>query len=112
MRAAESDMSAAEQARVFLAMAGCGAGLAAAYDVTALLRRALKMGRVLTGVMDLLYGVLCAFFMTLTALIMRVDPFRLYAFAGVAAGMALYAASMGTIVRKMCRFVRKFVTKS
>ena len=112
MPAAGSEMTAAEQARVFLAMAGCGAGLAAAYDVTGLLRRALKMGRVLTGIVDLLYGALCALAMTLTALVMRVSPFRLYAFAGVAAGMALYAASMGTIVRKMCEFVRKFVIKS
>lgn len=105
-------MTTAEQARVFAAMVGCGAGLAAAYDVAMLLRRALNLGSVMTGVMDLLFGALCALAMTVTALILRVDPFRLYAFAGVAAGMALYACSMGTIVRKLCSLVRKCVAKS
>ena len=50
--------------------------------------------------------------MTGAALLMRVDPFRLYAFAGVAAGMALYAGTIGTIVRYLRGFVRKFVKKS
>ena len=105
-------MSTAEQARVFLAMMICGAGLGAAYDVGMLLRRTLGLGAVLSGAFDLLFGVLCAGGMTGAALLMRVDPFRLYAFAGVAAGMALYAGTVGTIVRYLRGFVRKFVKKS
>lgn len=105
-------MSTAEQARVFLAMMVCGVGLAAAYDAGLLLRRALALGAVATGFLDLLYGALCAVGMTLAALAMRVDPFRLYTFAGIAAGMVLYQFSMGTIVRKMCQLTRKNVKKS
>lgn len=104
-------MAPEEQARVFLAMMLCGAVLGAAYDAGMLLRRAAHAGRILTGALDLSFGALCAAGMTATALAMRVNPFRWYEFAGVAAGMAAYMISIGTIVRFLCAAVQKFAPK-
>ena len=89
----------AQQARVFLAMALCGAGIACAFDGSLALRRLLGMGGVLSGALDLLIGALAAAAMTLTALCLRVDPLRAYAFAGVAAGFSLYRFSLGALAR-------------
>ena len=50
----------AEQARIFLAMALCGAAVACAYDGSLALRRALGLGRVLSGALDLAMGALSA----------------------------------------------------
>lgn len=105
-------MRTAEQARVFLAMALCGAVCAAAYDALRLLARAIGGGRILVGAVDLLFGPLCAAGMTATALVMLVDPFRWYEFAGVLLGIALYAASIGTFVRFIYDCTRKIVQKS
>lgn len=102
---------AAEQARVFLAMALCGAAVAFLYDVTLALRRALGLGGVLSGALDIAMGAAAAAAMTITALCLGVDPLRLFAFAGMAAGFALYRASMGTIVRKMSACVKKWSKK-
>lgn len=88
-------MSPYDQARVFLAMMLCGAGLGAAYDLLSLLRQ----GRMLTVLADLLLGLLCAAGVVGAALLLRCDPFRLYMFAGVMLGFAIYMLSLGTIVR-------------
>ena len=101
-------MSAAEQARVFLAMALCGALCAAAYDALRCLAKAAGGGAVLCGAADLLFGILCAAGMTATALAMRTDPFRWFEFAGVALGCALYALTIGTFVRSIYKLFRKF----
>lgn len=76
-------------------MAALGMALGLGYDLLGLLRR----GRVSAGAADLLFGVLCAAGMTLTALFLRMNPFRLYAFAGVALGMSAYAATIGKKLR-------------
>lgn len=49
--------------------------------------------------------------MTLTALYLRVNPFRLYAFAGVALGMGAYAATAGRLFRAMYRLKQDCVKK-
>ena len=89
----------AQQARVFLAMALCGAAVACVYDGSLVLRRALELGHVLSGALDLAMGALSAAAMALTALRLRVDPLRAYAFAGVAAGFSLYRFSLGALAR-------------
>lgn len=97
------------QAQAFLAMMLAGAVLGAGYDVLALVRRGLSLRAVGTAIADLLFGILCAAGITLCALALRTDPFRWYAFAGVAAGMAIYFASIGTFVRILCRSFKKRV---
>lgn len=105
-------MAAAEQARVFLAMLMCGAVCGAAYDVLMLLRRAFGSGRIFTGLADVAFGVVAAAGMTATALALRVDPFRLYEFVGIALGFVFYYVSIGMIVRAVYRNVGKLVEKS
>lgn len=104
-------MAAVEQARVFWAMALCGALCAALYDA---LRHAANAagGPALAGAADLLFGPLCAAGMTATALATMTDPFRGYEVAGVAVGIALYALSIGTFVRVAYKIMKKFGKKS
>ncbi len=90
-------------------MALLGAALGLGYDALALLRRALALRRFGTALLDLLFGVLCAAGITLTALILRVNPFRWYVFAGAAAGLAIYFATIGTFVRIVLRFLQNRV---
>lgn len=101
----------AEQARIFLAMALCGAAVACVYDGSLVLRRALELGHVLSGALDLAMGALSAAAMALTALRLRIDPLRLYAFAGVAVGFALYRASVGALVRHADARIRSRMTR-
>lgn len=72
-------MTALEQARALGMMAALGAALGGIYDLMGMMRRS----RAGVGASDLLFGMLCALGMTLTALYLRMNPFRLYAFAGV-----------------------------
>ena len=94
-------MTVADQARVFLAMVLCGVLLGAVYDALAPLRRG-----AFTVAADGLFGVLCALGMIAVGLRMEAEPLRLYAFAGAVAGGALYAVTIGTIVRKVSECVR------
>ena len=47
----------------------------------------------------------------LTALYLRMNPFRLYAFAGVALGMGAYAATAGRLFRALYRLKQNCVKK-
>lgn len=99
-------MTVSEQARLFGAMALCGAGLGAAYDVLGALGALAGGGRGMRHALDLLFGLFCAGAMIAAGLRMRQDPFRLYAFAGVGAGFAVYMTTLGRIVRCLQRIVR------
>lgn len=80
-------------------MAVCGALCGAAYDAGMLLRRLLHFGAAATGAMDLLFGALLATGMTATALSLRTEAFRLYAFAGVGAGLLAWLGTAGALLR-------------
>ena len=99
-------MTAAEQASVFAAMAACGAALGMIGDVLSPLRRGVAV-----HVLDIMMGVTAAGMMTLCALRMRTDVFRLYVFAGAACGFAIYSLTLGTIVRKLAHCVRSMNKK-
>ncbi len=96
-------MQAVEQARVFAGMLLTGGLLGAAYDALMLLRLLIGAGCVLTGALDLGYGMLCAAGICLSALIMQVEAFRWYVFAGTLCGMGLYFGSVGSLIRLACR---------
>ena len=66
-------------------MAALGAAAGLCYDLLGRLRR----GWLTAGAADLFLG----------ALRLRMNPFRLYAFAGVALGLAAYAATLGRLLR-------------
>lgn len=105
-------MTVAEQARVFAAMALCGALCGAEYDVLGLVRRALRLRAVGTGALDLLFGVCCALVMIAVGLQLQAEVFRLYAFFGLALGLALYAALPGRLLRLAGGQIRRHVKKS
>ena len=104
-------MIAAEQARAFLVMALCGAVCGAAYDGMMLIRHALGVGAWLGGTLDLLFGAAAAVGMTMAGLFLRMDPFRLYAFAGVALGALLWFATGGALGRRTAGVLGKIVQK-
>ena len=83
------------------------AGRGGIYDLMGMMRRS----RAGVGASDLLFGMLCALGMTLTALYLRMNPFRLYAFAGVALGMGAYAATAGRLFRALYRLKQDCVKK-
>lgn len=103
----KKSMTALEQARALGMMATLGAALGGIYDLMGMMRRS----RAGVGASDLLFGMLCALGMTLTALYLRMNPFRLYAFAGVALGMGAYAATAGRLFRAMYRLKQNCVKK-
>ena len=84
-------------------MALCGAGIACAYDGSLALRRLLGMGGVLSGALDLLMGALAAAAMTLTALCLRIDPLRAYAFALYRFSLGAFARAIHTAARRAGR---------
>ena len=88
-------MSAGEQARAALYMMALGAMLGAVYDALTLFCRAAKAAG-----------------MTAAALYLRISPYRLYAFAGVAAGIVAYFVTIGAIVRYLYHKGRKMCRKS
>ena len=95
-------MTALEQARAL--------GMMAALEPARALGM-MRRSRAGVGASDLLFGVLCALGMTLTALYLRMNPFRLYAFAGVALGMGAYAATAGRLFRALYRLKQNCVKK-
>lgn len=103
----KKSMTALEQARALGMMAALGAALGGIYDLMGMMRRS----RAGVGASDLLFGMLCALGMTLTALYLRMNPFRLYAFAGVALGMGAYAATAGRLFRALYRLKQDCVKK-
>ena len=103
-------MSAGEQARAALYMMALGAMLGAVYDARTRVCPPANAGRIRPGRLDWRRGAAAAAGMTAAALYLRISPYRLYAFAGVAAGIAAYFVTIGAIVRylyhkgqKMCR---------
>ena len=104
-------MTVEQQARALAAMVVCGAALGAACDVLGLLRRALRAGGVLTGILDLFWGILGALAVVLAGLRLKIDLLRAYVRAGVLAGMGVYALLIGLPLRRMVKAVQGRVKK-
>ena len=104
-------MTVAQQAQALAAMVACGAALGAACDMLGLLRRALRAGAVLTGLIDLLWGVLGALAVVIVGLRLHIDLLRAYVLAGVLAGMGVYVLLIGFPVRRLAQAVRARVKK-
>ena len=100
-------MTALEQARAFAAMAVCGALGGAVFDAGMLFRRAAHAGRLAVSVMDILFGVAMSMAVTMTALHLRIEPFRLYVLLAVGLGLALWRVSVGAGIRHMLTYAGK-----
>jgi len=101
-------MTVAEQVRVFLAMALCGACVGAAHDLLGVLRR----GMLLTAAADMMLGLIGAVCVIGAALLLRCEPFRLHTLLGVIVGWAIYASSLGTIVRILIKTLIRLSKKA
>jgi len=101
-------MTPAEQANAFAAMLLCGACMGVVYDMLGMLRRV----RGLCAIADILFGCCCAAGVILTALRLQIDAFRLYVFAGVGCGMALYGVTIGAAIRKLAAAIRRKIPES
>lgn len=94
-------MIAAQQARAFLAMLLCGAACALAHDAARLTGWLLGGRTAFSAMMDLALGAVLAAGMTVTGLMLGMSPMRLYLFAGVGLGAALWYASGGMAARRV-----------
>jgi len=94
-------MIAAQQAQAFLAMLMCGTACALAHDAARLAGWLLGGRGVFSAMMDLALGALLAAGMTVTGLILGMNPMRLYLFAGVGLGAALWYATGGMASRRV-----------
>lgn len=90
-----NSVTAAEQGRVFLAMTLIGAGLGGLLQGLLLLCRMGGVGALLRAAAELSFGICCAAAIAAGALQLRTEAFRWYVFAGAAAGMLVYGATIG-----------------
>ena len=97
-----------ERGRVLFFSAPCGFGKSTLSDALLSGRDVLRLT---AGAADLFLGALCAAGMTGIALRLRMNPFRLYAFAVVALGMGAYAATAGRLFRALYRLKQNCVKK-
>lgn len=84
-------------------MALCGVLCAGIHDMTLLVVCLMCGGRFAAALADLGLGMLLAAGVTRTALMLRIDPFRLYALLGAGAGVLIWQASGGRMLRRMRR---------
>ncbi len=105
-------MTVREQACVFAAMIAGGAALGVLYDALTLVRRLLRAGAVMTGALDMAYGLCCGAGVVCLALRLRAEAFRLYVLLGAALGIALYMGVIGMPVRILDAHIRRNVKKS
>ena len=100
-------MIAAQQAREFLTMVVCGAMCACMHDTARMLGWMLGGRKIFSSVMDLLLGVVFAAGMTGAGLYLGVSPMRLYLFAGMGLGAALWYGTGGAAGRRLGAVLRK-----
>ena len=89
----------AQQAQVFAAMLLCSAALGAAWDALEAACRLCFAGRA-DNVLDLCFGPVWALGMIAAALRLQTEVFRLYVLLAAAAGVGLYFAGPGLLLRR------------
>ena len=100
-------MIAAQQAREFLTMVVCGTVCACVHDAARMLGWFLGGRKIFSSLMDLLLGVVFAAGMTCAGLYLGVSPMRLYLFAGMGLGAALWYGTGGVTGRRLGAFLHK-----
>ena len=100
-------MTTLQQAEVFAAMAVWGACTGAAHDLLGILRR----NRVAAAMMDFLLSIFLACGVVAIGLYLRCEVFRSYTLLGIVAGWAIYALTLGMIVRILRRKIMRLSKK-
>ncbi len=94
---------AARQGGVFLAMIYAGLAAGILYDILRGIRRLLRAGPVVTGVLDVLFGMLA--FVPAAVLVAQLshEGLRSYMLLGMASGFLLYLAGVSRVVQAFLR---------
>lgn len=103
-------ISVSTQAYVFLCTIAGGMAIALVYDIFRIFRRAIKTGRMVTNVEDLLYWLIVVFIMFLTIHYSNDGELRIYLFIGAFIGIVLYALLFSRIIMGSSLFIIKVVT--
>ncbi len=103
-------ISVSAQAYVFLCTIAGGMAIALVYDIFRIFRRAIKTGRMVTNLEDLLYWLIVVFIMFLTIHYSNDGELRIYLFIGAFIGIVLYALLFSRIIMGSSLFIIKIVT--
>jgi spore cortex biosynthesis protein YabQ len=97
------------QAYVFLCSVAAGMVIALVYDILRIIRRTVKTGSLLTGVQDLIYWLIAALIMFLSAYYSNSGQLRAYLFVGMFIGVVLYALLLSKSIMRCSQFVIKII---
>lgn len=110
---------ATRQGGVFLTMVYAGLLCGVCYDILRALRRITGAGRIVTGMLDLVFWLGAAALCAYTLLHISREPLRLYALLGCAGGMLLYLFGVSELLyvfmripyRALCKLGRAIAKK-
>lgn len=87
------------QPQAFLGMMYAGLAAGMLYDASALVRKLLSAGRILTAAVDCAFSLTCVLLLATVWLRVNYLDFRLYALLGAACGAVLYALTVRPLLR-------------
>lgn len=99
----------AEQTRAFLYAALLGMALGLFYDILRVVRLTLGAGRLLTGLLDLLFCFVCAASFFALALVFCQGQVRSYGLVGVGLGGVLYCIGPSPFLLSLLRPLARFL---
>ncbi len=103
-------LSISSQAYAFLLSVVGGMVIALVYDAFRIFRKAVKTGRAVTSVQDLLYWMIVSVIMFLTIFYSNDGELRAYLFLGAFLGVVLYTLLFSRIIMKSSLFIIKIIT--
>lgn len=95
------------QSRVFLIMMYAGLAIGLYLSADQALRQLFSAGRILSFIMDLLFGIASACIILCALMIASGGELRLYALMGALCGYLIYAATLGPLLRRLARTLIK-----
>lgn len=104
-------LATSNQAYVFLSTVYAGFVIGFIYDCYRMVRKILKTGRFLTGLLDLSFWMLIGVLSYLVIFLVNDGEVRIYTIAGFAIGWALYALVLSLYVMKVMQFIYDTIVK-
>ncbi len=101
--------STVNQAYVFLATVYAGFVIGFVYDLFRMIRQITRPGKLVTGLLDLVFWLLMALLSFLVVFKVNYGVIRLYTIAGLAIGWGLYAFVLSPFVFKLLIGIYKLV---
>ncbi len=104
-------LATSNQAYVFLSTVYAGFIIGFIYDCYRMVRKILKTGRFLTGLLDLSFWMLIGVLAYLVIFFVNDGEVRIYTIAGFAIGWALYALVLSLYVMRVMQFIYDTLVK-